>query len=439
MTTGSSKHHSHLKLEQRKVIEQGLNEGTTLRELARQIGVDAATVRREIKRNRRSDGKSKNRTADVNDCEHLRYCKVRSACLGSCSGGLCKRCWSFDCTTVCPDYVRRICKTVDKAPFTCNACKRYGQCTLERWRYSAENAQGTSDRRARDGRCGIDLTKDEFDSLVEIVRSGLKLGQSIHHIFATNDMPVSERSFYRYVQDEDVPILSIELAKKVKYKKRKKKKVDTHESGFFKDHEYEDYLELDEDYRAITTEVDTVLGKKTDRKCILSLHRIDLHFQIYLLLEGRTKQCVVEAMDWLERCCDYDFSAFFGLMLLDRGSEFDDIKGMESKWDNKGYRCECYFADPNRPDQKGACEKNHVELRKVLPKGTSLDGLDQYTLSEICSHVNSTVRKGCGDVSPMQMAQLVLPKDLLDALGLRLIPPKDVISAPGILYNPDDK
>ena len=97
-------------------------------------------------------------------------------------------------------------------------------------------------------------------------------------------------------------------------------------------------------------------------------------------------------------------------------------------------RCAAYFADPSRPDQKGACEKNHVELRKLLPKGTSFDAMSAYELSEISSHVNSTIRKGCGNATPLALARLALPQGLLDNLGLRDIPAKEVIAIPGVLY-----
>jgi IS30 family transposase len=272
--------------------------------------------------------------------------------------------------------------------------------------------------------------------LVDTVRTGLAKGQSIHHIFQTYDLPCSERSFYRYVENQSIPILSIDLAKKVKYKKRKRKKEILRGSGFFVGHEYDDFLELPEEDRAVTTEVDTVWGKKGDRKRILSLHRRDLHFQIYLLLQEGTKEEVVRALDWLEICCEGRFSEFFGLLLMDRGSEFDDIIGMERSCEAEGHRCAVYFADPNRPDQKGACEKNHVELRKVLPKGTSIQAMDAFTLAKICSHVNSSIRKGCGNASPLQMAMLCMPQHLFNNLGLSLIPPEDVVSAPKILYQP---
>jgi len=281
------------------------------------------------------------------------------------------------------------------------------------------------------------LTKDEAEVIVDAVRAGLAKGQSIHHIFESRELPCSERSFYRYVENQDIPIKSIDLHKKVKYKKRKRKKVPSRRPGFFAGHEYTDYLRLPVEERAVTTEVDTVHGKKSDYKCILSLHRVDLHFQIYVLLPSNTTQSVVEALDWLEECCDGHFSEFFGLLLMDRGSEFNDIQGIEMSAFHDGQRCAAYFADPSRPDQKGSCEKNHVELRKIIPRGTSLRNMDTMTLSIICSHVNSTIRKGCGNATPFELAELCAPHGLLNNLGLQLIHPHEVIAAPNILYKAD--
>lgn len=55
-------------------------------------------------------------------------------------------------------------------------------------------------------------------------------------------------------------------------------------------------------------------------------------------------------------------------------------------------------------------------------------------LADICSHANPTIRKGCGNAAPLAMAKLVLPQALFDELGLREIPPQNVIGTPGILY-----
>jgi IS30 family transposase len=429
----------HLDIEQRKLIERGLDESKTLRFIADEVGANVSTVSREIKRNRRNDGMSYSKGKDKTDCQHLKTCKVKSLCDNYCEKRLCKRCDMRLCRDICNEYETRMCPTVEKAPFVCNACERYGRCTIIRYRYSAESAQSVANRRSMESRDGIDLTEEEMGVLVDAVRTGLANGQSIHHIFETYDLPCSERSFYRYVENQDIPVKSIDLAKKVKYKKRKRKKEQSHGTGFFSGHEYDDFMELPEEDRAILTEVDTVIGVRSDRKCILSLHRVDLHFQIYLLLQSKTKDEVVRMFDWLEECCDGRFREFFGLLLLDRGVEFDDILGMEQSCLSEGKRCSVYFADPNRPDQKGACEKNHVELRKVIPKGTSFDSMTAYDLSLICSHVNSTIRKGCGNTTPIQLAMMCLPQTLFDNLGLKLIPPKDVVSAPRILYRADKK
>jgi len=438
---GKGTGYRHLGLDGRKVIERGLDEGRSLTFIADGTGTCVSTIRREILRNRHNEGRSNAKGADKNDCVHLKGCKRKCVCAKSavfkgCERRLCRLCTIVECHKRCKDYLPRTCGHTQKAPFVCNHCTRYSRCTLVRWRYSASSAQHQAQRRSHDARCGIDMTKEEMDLLVEKVLAGRERGQSVHHIFATEDMPCSERGFYRHVDNGDIPIPPIRLAKAVKYKKRKKAKADSHKSGFYAGHEYEDYLELSKEDRAQTTEIDTVWGKKRDRKCILSLHRTDLHFQAYLLLQQRGKADVVSALDWLEICMEGRFSEFFGLLLFDRGSEFDDIAGIERSCLHEGTRCAAYFTDPSRPDQKGSAEKNHVELRKVLPKGTCFEGLDPCTLAEICSHVNSSVRRGCGDTSPMQLAQLVMPPAFFENLGLRLIPPKDVIGAPNILYRP---
>ena len=436
--------YKHVSAEQRRAMETGLDNRDTPSGIARTIGFDVSTVRREILRNRRHDGPARSASRDKNDRAHLRSCAVRGLCRDGCERRPCRRCHPPRRAMGCELYEPRTCPTVEKAPFACNARQRCSACALDRCKYSAESADAQARRRASESREGVDVTAQEMGGLVETVRSGIAKGQSTHRMFEANEMPCSERSFYRHVENGSVPILAIELAKKVKYKKRKRAKKQSHESGFYKGREHGGFMELPADERACATEVDAVVGRRGGSRCILSLHRADLHFQVYLLLQAKTKEETVRALDWPEaRCEDPEtgescFGDLFGLMLLDRGCEFDDIEGMErSARDPSRKRCATYFADPSRPDQKGACEKNHVELRKILPKGTSLEALDAATLADICSHVNSSMRKGCGNASPFALAQPALPAYLLENPGLRPIPPKEVVGAPNIPYRPD--
>lgn len=142
-------------------------------------------------------------------------------------------------------------------------------------------------------------------------------------------------------------------------------------------------------------------------------------------------QSVHHILDWLEQLCGkHTFRKLFGLILADRKSEFDDVAGIE-----KDGRCSMHYTDPQRPDQKGSCEKNHVELRKVIPKGTSIDGLglDPWILAGVCSHANSSMRLSIGNAAPMARALAALPASLLEGFGLKLVAPSKVETRPELI------
>lgn len=89
-----------------------------------------------------------------------------------------------------------------------------------------------------------------------------------------------------------------------------------------------------------------------------------------------------------------------------------------------------------RSDEAGPerqCEKNRVELRKVIPKGSSFAKLTPAKLSVVCSHVNSYGRPQFGGASPLQLASQVVPAELLDGLSIGLVPVEEVMMKPGLI------
>ncbi len=427
----TAKHYKHFTLEDRKEIENGVVEGRTIKHIAEVLDVDPTSVSRELKRNRRFDGKPVSSFVSNNDCVHRKTCNNKHLCNSRCK----KRCASCskNCNkTGCDNYEPQICMRLTRAPYVCNGCSERHKCPIDRWTYSAKSAQAQAEARLVDTRVGIDLTGNEMQFLADSVKAGLELGQSVHHIFASrNDLPCSERSFYRHVENEAIDVHKMDLPKKVKYKKRNKKKSSHHKAAFYEGHTYADYLALSEEERARTVEIDCVEGKQEDAQAILTLHFIFLRFQIYILLEKKDSAHVVAAFNWLESICGTNtFKKIFGLLLADRGTEFDDIDGIEQKG-----RCNIYYTDPQRSDQKGGCEKNHVELRKIIPKGTSIDELklDAWLLAGICSHANSSLRLAIGNASPMALAKTALPKELFEGLGLKLIAPEKVETRPELI------
>lgn len=439
------KHFKQLSFEQRQIIEDGIRSFLSISAIAKSLDVSTTTVSRELRRNRISQGKKKTKYGPQTDCIHLRTCTKTQICSTRCFNKLCKNCGKACNTKRCEDYAPAICDRCAKAPWVCTGCKRRSNCAFERFDYSAKAAGAMAKDRLIHSRVGFDIDQEEKEKIDLAVQEGFKKGQSLYHIKHAYGLRPSVSTLYRMLSSQAISgVRAIDAPRKVRYKVRKKKKdIHAHPKGFYKGREHEDWLGLPKELRDKTVQGDTVLGKKGEKPCILTLHKTLIKFQFHLYMPTRASLYTVRAFDYLELALfeathdRYAFEKHFPVFLLDRGCEFDDIKGMESSLLNPGKkRTSCYFCDPSRSDQKGACEKNHVELRKIVPKGTSLLTLDPVTLSVISSHVNSSIRKSIDGRSPYRLALEEFPKEFLDTLGITEIEPKEVILKPNILYKP---
>lgn len=424
---------THLSFNDRCEIEDMLKENSSFREIARKLKVSPTTVSNEVRLNRvffRPKAlpiKAQSRCSKYRDCTKVALCEV---CLSHAAA--CKRCGKKRCWDICEDFDAWSCKQREQAPFVCTKCKKRSYCTFEKARYVASKAQAVHDARLRSAHTGIACGPDELKDMVDKVKKLLSQGQSLQAIWITHkgEFPVCERTFYNYMDKGVMGLANIELPKKVKYAPRKKKA-----DGAFKmdlvGRTYADWLALTEEEKLLTVQIDCVEGLRRNSKCILTLHFVRLFFQLYILIENQDQSHVKAALDAVETYCEGAFSDVFPVLLGDRGSEFLDFRKIEGGLDGTR-RTRMFYCDPVKPGQKGACEKNHVELRKILPKGTDFDVLTFSDVSEVCSQVNSYPRPGQG-AAPIQLASLVLPTNLLESLGIRAISPDDVIMTPKLL------
>ena len=93
------------------------------------------------------------------------------------------------------------------------------------------------------------------------------------------------------------------------------------------------------------------------------------------------------------------------------------------------------YSDSVKPGQKGGCEKNHVELRKILPKGSSFEALAAFDVASVCTHVNNYPRKSLGGKTPFSLAAKLVPRRLLDELGISRLRADEVTLKPSLLSN----
>ncbi len=422
-----------LTFDDRCEIEEMLKEGKSFRAIARKLNVSTTTVSNEVKLNR-STVKARNASQKAQSrCARFEECRVVGLCY-KCSShaASCKRCPKKHCYDLCDKFDQFICPAREKAPFVCDRCAKRGYCTRERARYVASKAQQKHDERVSLAHSGITCKPHELHIMIDKVKRLLSQGQSLEAIWAVHgeSFPVSVRTFYNYMDKGVMGLANIELPKKVRYAPRKKRGVSEPKMDL-SGRTYADWLALPEKLKLLTVQIDCVEGARRSTKCILSLHFVRLFFQIYILLEAKTQACVKAALDAVEVYCAGSFEDLFPVILGDRGSEFLDFTKIETGLDGKR-RTRMFYCDPVKPGQKGACEKNHVELRKILPKGTDFDKLTPWDVALACSHVNSYVRAGQG-VAPIALASLALPPNLLESLGISTVSPDDVVMKPSLL------
>jgi IS30 family transposase len=115
----------------------------------------------------------------------------------------------------------------------------------------------------------------------------------------------------------------------------------------------------------------------------------------------------------------------FPVILTDNGGEFSNPILFETSLCG-GKRTSLYYCEAGKSNQKGSLENNHEYIRYILPKGTSFEDLNDEAVLKMINNINSTIRPGLDGSTPLTPAFRILDKEVLDKLGLVLIPADDV-------------
>lgn len=378
---------------ERASIEQGLDKRRSCRSIAESLGRSPSTVADEVRRNRtvaKGPGKGE---------------RVEGV-----PGDACPRLLSW--------------------PRVCNGCNRRRYHCSRPWKceYSAARAQALADAELSESRRGVDCGEERFDWMMDRIRADVARGLSPAQIAEGRaaEFRVSASTIYRWVAAGYGGMRSADLRRKVGYKPRRKA-APARPTAHGSERSYAAFSALPEEERARACEMDTVAGSKADAKRVLTLFLRPFSFQFCLLLPDGTAEAVAGALGMLERAAGAPlFRRLFGLVLTDNGAEFSDPGALEGSALGGGPRCRVYYCDARQSQQKGRCERNHVELRKLLPKGRGIrfDALDGRDMAELMSMLNSEPRRALYGATPIAMLKAAAPgsEALLDALGVREVP-----------------
>jgi len=85
------------------------------------------------------------------------------------------------------------------------------------------------------------------------------------------------------------------------------------------------------------------------------------------------------------------------------GSEFSNPEALEKNCLSKGRRTRIFYCDPYSSWQKGHVENNHENLRKIFPKGVSLNRFSPEQIQLAVSHLNSFARASLNNIPAISL------------------------------------
>lgn len=388
----------HLSYEDRKNIEDGLNENKSINQISKEINRSHSSILREIDRNKKYSEPSAWNNYKINH----------------------------------PD-LDLSCERLKHSPYVCNGCKSRSGCRKVRWTYYAREADNSYKEVKSEARKGINLTAEEIYKINSILTPLIKKGQTINHLYINHPdiLDFSKPSFYNYVNNGVFEFSPLDFPRIVKYKKRKnsKNRRTRKEREILINRKYDDFQKFISNHPDFNiVEMDTVEGLKDENDCFLTLLWRKSKFMLIFKLESQTSEEVSRIFNILQTLIPYDdYKRLFEVILTDNGHEFFDVLNIECMHSTGEQVTKLFFCDPHMSCQKGMIEKNHEFIRYILPKGSSLKNINQEDCDLIMNNINSLCRDSLNGKSPYEAMLFLCDEYLLNKLNCYYIKPDEVI------------
>lgn len=405
---------THLNLNNRITIQVGIENGSKISEIATLLKKDPTCISKEIKNHRELHKRNEE--------------KYPICCKNNCK----------ICTEKCNKYIEQKCLRRDRTPGACNGCQKIHSCHLDHYFYYAEKAQREYAELLVYSREGINLTNVERKELADIIVPLIKKGQSIYQILSAHpEIKQCEKTIYNYIDQgvfNDFGIQNISLKEKVKRKQFKDKYKKRKEKACYDGRKYEDYLLYkSQNPNKFTTEMDTVMNSISG-PYIQTFIFEKTQFMIGILKNSKTSEKMAKTIDVFEKEFDYQtFEKLFGLLLTDRGTEFEKSELFVFNQETGKKRLEIFYCDSMASYQKPHVENNHNYVRDIITNSLSIDNITQEDLDLVFSHINSTPRESLNGKTPYEMFEFLYGVETIDTFNIKKIERDDVILKPYLL------
>lgn len=428
----------HLTLSDRANIESSLNMNKSFTEIADEINFSVSSISREVSRYS-TNVKKGAYGKKFNNCKLNYSCKISGLCDDiNCKKNYCKFC--DKCLDICPEFIEEKCVKLSKRSHVCNGCNKSLNCVLEKRFYKASVANDMYNKVLKESRSGFNLTEEKINQLNELIPPAVKRGLSINSIITEykDTLMLSETTIYTYISAGIIKgIGNIDLPLKVKYKPRKKKSKEFKVDKSCRIHRtYEDFLSYVEDNPELNiVEIDSVEGKKGG-KVLLTIYFRKSNLMLGFIREHNNSKSVTDIFNNIFSTVGKEiFKNMFAIILTDNGSEFSNPKALEyidSTCPSEEI-IKVFYCDPHVPGQKGGIEHNHTLLRKIIPKGTSLDDFSQDDIDLVFNHINCYTREALNNTIPYNIFKNMYGDEITKKLGIKFIPFNELNLTPKLL------
>lgn len=119
-------------------------------------------------------------------------------------------------------------------------------------------------------------------------------------------------------------------------------------------------------------EMDCVIGKQKNKKTLLVLTERKTRFEIIESLRAKTAVEVVRAINRIENKLKDDFNKIFKTITVDNGVEFSDSKKLEKRKKKKN-KIEVYYCHPYSASERGSNENQNKLIRRWFKKSENFD------------------------------------------------------------------
>lgn len=386
---------ARLTIEDRMLIEQLLRENYKLKDIARVIEVESSTISREIKYRRKANNSS------------------------------------------------FICDKTNKYPFVCVNCPKKVHCNKKKFYYNFREAQKDYENKLKYSRIGIDMSIDEVEYWNDYFKDKIKdKNQPILHIFKNieNEFPKSIQSFYKYVHKGYFSSINDEmLARSFSYKPRNKKekiKTISKDNIIKKGRKIEDFNNyIINNPNTNIVEMDTVIGKFEDNKCIMTLYFRKSKLMLMFIIKKYKPSEVYKVFNKIRNLIGDDlYKIMFEVILTDNGWEFSKPEDIEFNHETGEKLINVFYTEPYSSWQKGGIERNHEFIRYIIPKGISFDNLSKKNVIDMMNNINNVQRKSLDYQTPYELFLKQYGEDISKKFHLQQIP-KDEINLSYKLLN----